>query len=85
MKFETIENGLIIDTIEKMGYIGGRYQSDAENGFVNLTNKCHGCIYDLVMTQTWYTPETMNRVEFDTQPVFWDVEVDQWVDDLGDA
>jgi len=85
VKYETLEDRIIIDDITKSAYVGGKYAADSETGCSELINKCNGCIYDFVMTQVAYVPETMNRVETGEEPTFWDVPMDEWVDASGDV
>ena len=81
VKYETLDDRIILDDITNTAYVGGKYAADSATGCSELINKCNGCIYDFVMTQVAYVPETMDRVEPGVEPTFWEVEIDQWVDD----
>lgn len=85
VKVESIDR-IVIDDINNPAYIGGKYESNSLTGCDNLVNKCNGCFYDFVLTQTVYVPEFFGRVDVGGEPpVFWDVELDEWVDDDGEV
>lgn len=88
VRSETFEGQLILDNTSHRAYLGAFYDGHSfQTGLAQYINKCNACFYDFLVTQTTYTPggPTDRTTDPDSLPEFWDVPVDQYVDENGIA
>ena len=82
VKTETHEDCLVIDSTRNTAYLGAFYDLDSNS----LIQKCDCCYYDLVITQTQYTPGGPNdRNDDEDPPEFCDADPGFYCDEEGEV